>query len=138
MPPLKPPPEALLIAARRKKTGMSYREAAQMAGISPTRWSQLEKGIIRIRGTDHPEKAPAATLAEMARAVGATPEDLAGAGRQDAAEILAGLLATEPDAAVIRRDAAAAVAQISGLTARQREAMLTEVIADLTRIRGNG
>ena len=79
MPGPEPPPEARLIARKREQMvpRVSQREAAVRAGISATRWRQLETGVIRVRGQDHPETAPAETLARMAFAVGVTPAELA-------------------------------------------------------------
>lgn len=121
-----PPAEALLIAAKREARvpRLSGREAARRAGISETRWRQLESGVIRVKGTDYPEMAPAETLARMAQAVGATPEELAGAGRKDAAAILEKL---PPDPMA---DLAAGVRNASGLTDRQKRALLEMLSQD--------
>ena len=91
-----PPPEAQLIAELREKPPkMSQGEAARRAGISPTRWRQIEYGVRHFRGDVYPEPpAPAAILAKMAHAVGATPEQLTERGRADAAGELAALLAS--------------------------------------------
>ena len=91
--PAHPPPEAALIAARlaARVPHMSRREAARRAGISETRWRQIENGIIRVRGADYPEVAPAGTLARIALVVGITPAELESAGRPDAAAELAQL-----------------------------------------------
>lgn len=81
-----PPPEAQLIAGLREKPPrMSMSQAARRAGISPTRWRQLENGFVPIRGTNYPETGPAQTIARMALVVGATPQQLTDAGRADAA-----------------------------------------------------
>ena len=68
------------------------REAAGLARISETRWRQLEHGVRHFRGQAWPERGPAPTIAKMARAVGVTPEQLAAAGRPDAAGELQALL----------------------------------------------
>ncbi len=93
MPPRKPPPEAQLIASKLATAvpRMSRRQAARRAGISETRWRQIEKGLVRVHGHDYPETAPADTLASMARAIGITPAELEAAGRSDAATYLAAL-----------------------------------------------
>lgn len=137
MTPLKPPPEAVLIATKRDGAvpRLSMREAARLAGISATRWRQLEAGTIRVKGTDYPEKAPAETLALMAQAVGATPEELRTSGRDDAAAILVKILAVEPDAARNRSDASRMVDTISGLSRRQRETLEARIAEDLDQIR---
>lgn len=137
MTPLKPPPEAVLIAARRDRAvpRLSMRDAGLLAGISATRWRQLETGIIRVKGTDHPEKAPAETLARMAQAVGATPDELRTAGRDDAAAILTRIQADDPGAIDVRREAIRMVDAAGPMTAGQRETLLARIIADLTQIR---
>ena len=94
----KPPPYAQLIAAARlAPPKMTIIEAARRAGISDTRWSQLENGYRMNRGHAEPEWAPADTLAAMARAVGVTAGQLADAGRQDAAGELDALPARRPE-----------------------------------------
>ena len=86
-----PPAEAELIRHRREAAtpAMSRRQAATKAGISPSQWSDVERGSKQGgSGVTIPVYATAQTLARMARAVGATPEDLRGAGREDAASVL--------------------------------------------------
>ncbi len=84
---LAPPPEARLITEMREKPPrMSMRQAAREAGISETRWRQLEAGVRDFRGVKYAEPpGPAQTIARMALAVGATPAQLTEAGRPDAA-----------------------------------------------------
>jgi len=83
---LLPPPEALLIAGLRERPPrMSMREAARRAQMSDARWRQIEHGVRYFRGVPYPETGPAQAIARMAHAVGATPEQLADAGRPDAA-----------------------------------------------------
>lgn len=92
-----PPPEAQLIARKRNDPPhMPVSRAAARAGISDTRWSQLENGYRKIRGHYEPERAPADTLARMALAVGVTPDELEDAGRHDAAGELRVMLETRP------------------------------------------
>lgn len=83
-----PPREAALIATALKRSNLSARAAAQRAGISDARWRQITSGYQTVSGTQVPVRAPADTLARMARTVGATPEQLEEAGRADAAEEL--------------------------------------------------
>jgi hypothetical protein len=65
---------------------MSRYEAAAIAGISESRWRMIETGVRWFRGEALSEPpAPAQTVARMAWAVGATPAQLTGAGRKDAA-----------------------------------------------------
>lgn len=85
------PPEADLIRRCREAAvpAMSRRQAAQKAGISPSQWSDIERGR-KAAGlsTVIPVRATAMTLARMARAVGASAAELAASGRQDAADVL--------------------------------------------------
>jgi len=88
---LKPPAEADLIRSRREAgdPAMSRRQAAVKAGISASQWSDVERGHKQAgSGIVIPVQATAQTLARMARAVGAGVDELAAAGRQDAAEAL--------------------------------------------------
>lgn len=79
-------PEGLLIAEALRRSGMSARSAASAAGISDTRWRHIVSGYQPAgQGNYIPVSAPAETLARMAQAVGVTPDQLADAGRGDAA-----------------------------------------------------
>lgn len=82
-----PPPEAEFIRLARLARGLSPEQAAPRTGIklSGSRWRHIEQGYST---KDKPVRAPAKTLAHMARTVGVTPERLVEAGREDAAEIL--------------------------------------------------
>ena len=92
-----PPPEAALIrTAREAPPHLPIRQAAHLAGISESRWRQLEAGGKPYRGRWEPEIASAGTLARMARAVGVTDAQLTLAGRGDAAGELS-VLPAEPD-----------------------------------------
>lgn len=85
------PAEARLIQQRREAatSPISRRQAAAKAGISPSQWSDIERGHKRAgQGTIVPVRAIAETLARMAQTIGISPDDLAAAGRQDAAAIL--------------------------------------------------
>jgi transcriptional regulator with XRE-family HTH domain len=85
-PPL--PPEALLMRRRREALTppMSRRQAAARAGISPSQWSDVERGSKKAgTGVIVPVQATARTLAKMAQAIGVTADELAAAGREDAA-----------------------------------------------------
>lgn len=82
------PPEGELITAALKRKKMSAREAARRAGISDARWRQITSGYQTVSGTRVPVSAPAETVARMAQVVGVTSEQLATAGREDAAEAL--------------------------------------------------
>jgi hypothetical protein len=77
---------------------LSMREAARRAGFSVATWTQIEQGhrkvtaavTITVRGTD--EK-----IARMAVVAGATPAQLADAGRPEAARMLEKLIDAGPD-----------------------------------------
>lgn len=88
------PPEADLIRTRRESAdpALSRRQAAARAGISPSQWSDVERGSKRAgSGVIVPIQATAETLARMAQAVGVTAAELASAGRTDAASQLRAL-----------------------------------------------
>lgn len=82
------PPEGRLIEAALENTTpkLTQKRAAQLARISDARWRQLVSGYVSV-GAGHyaPVRAPAKTLARMARVVGVTAEQLADVGREDAA-----------------------------------------------------
>ncbi|KWT61879.1 hypothetical protein ADL21_11405 [Streptomyces albus subsp. albus] len=83
------PPEAALIAAATRRSGLSVRQAAKQAGISEGWWRQIVKGYQSLSGGGFgPVRGPAETVARMAQVVGVTAEDLVGAHRPDAAEEL--------------------------------------------------
>jgi len=83
------PPEGKLIAEAAARRGLSLRKAAKQAGISYGRWRQIATGYQNVSpGEFAIVRAPGGTLAKMARVVGVTPEQLAAAGRQDAAEAM--------------------------------------------------
>ncbi|MBY0440954.1 MAG: hypothetical protein K2Q25_02265 [Mycobacteriaceae bacterium] len=93
---LGPPPEALLIEQLRTeiRPKLSIRAAAEAAGISDARWRQIAKGHNQAsKDVRVPARAPADTLARMARVVGATPDQLRQVGRDDAAAELEALKA---------------------------------------------
>ncbi|MFB7115168.1 hypothetical protein [Streptomyces sp. NPDC056291] len=83
-----PPPEGALIKAGLKLRRLSARKAAEQAGMSDARWRQITSGYQSVSGSRIPVRAPAETLARMALVAGVTPDQLTGAGRGDAAEIL--------------------------------------------------
>ena len=95
--PPAPPPEArLLKLARLRRHSTSITEAAALAGVSVSLWRQVETGYSTpAAGVHVPKVAPADTLAVMSRPLGITPAELAKAGREDAAAILAELLRPE-------------------------------------------
>jgi len=86
-----PPPEAELIRRRREAAvpAMSRRQAAAKAGISPSQWSDVERGSKKAGpGVTVPVHATAKTLAKIAQVIGATPDELTAADREDAASEL--------------------------------------------------
>lgn len=84
-----PMPEGELIRSALTRTGLSARKAAEKAGISEGRWRQIVNGYqVVTKGTYVPVRGPADTLAVMAQTVDIQPEQLAEAGRPDAAEEL--------------------------------------------------
>lgn len=113
------PPEAQLIARLREAPPrMSIKKAAAAAGISDTRWRQIEHGWRPAGGGQHvPEKGPSPTVAQMAYVVGATPAQLAEAGRADAAGELQAIL-----------DALDGAAPFTG---RQKSALAKRITRDL-------
>lgn len=87
-----PTPEGKLIQAAIKRAGLSARKAADRAGISEGRWRQIASGYqVAAKGTYIPVVGPPDTVAAMAHVAGVTPEQLAEAGRKDAAEELRGI-----------------------------------------------
>lgn len=129
------PPVMDLIAERRRRRKLSLRHAGDLADISEARWRQLENGFRPSPFGPSPERAPTATLARMAGAVGVTPAELEDAGHPDAAGLLAGYIAErEAQDEAYAQDARRMVAQEGGrhLSARQR-AMLEAKVADALR-----
>ena len=83
------PPEGKLLADAADRLSLSIREAARRAGLSYGRWRQITSGYQNVSpGSYAVVRAPARTLARMAAVVGVTPEQMEGAGRADAAEIM--------------------------------------------------
>jgi transcriptional regulator with XRE-family HTH domain len=93
-----PPAWGLLITAALRAAGMSAREAARRAGISEGRWRQISSGYQVVSpGVYAQVRGPAATLARMATVAGLTPEQLAAAGRDDAARVMLRQQEDRPD-----------------------------------------
>lgn len=88
-----PSPEGQRITAALKRSKLSARKAADLAGISDARWRQITSGYQMVSGTPIPVRdAPAETVARMALTVGVTPEQLETDGRADAAKELRQML----------------------------------------------
>lgn len=90
-----PPPEALLIRRHRMAAGLSAADAASATNgkVSYRRWVQVEQGYVTKSGNRVPTTASDQALAHMAAVVGAKTDQLVGAGRVEAAEVLAVILA---------------------------------------------
>ena len=95
------PPEAEVIRLAREATGMTAQDAAEASrardgkGVSAAYWRDVERGYGGRRGQRVPTRASARALAAMARVTGVAPAQLAGAGREDAARVLAEILRRE-------------------------------------------
>lgn len=116
---------------------LSYDRAGVRAGISGTRWRQLEDGHRAIRGVGYiPEEAPPATLARMAYAVGVTPDELVNGGQPAAGAELADLIEVRSrEDGETHAEAARAVSTLAGLSAVARERLAQELAEDIRRIR---
>lgn len=87
------PEMALIERLREAPPKLAKSRAAKRAGMHESRWRQLTKGYQQVTAeTRVPAKAPVETLARMAQAVGATPDQLREVGREDAADALQALL----------------------------------------------
>jgi hypothetical protein len=85
------PPEGRLIEDARKARipRLSQRKAAELAGLSEGRWRQIVTGYQSISaGVYAIVRGPAETVANMARAVGVTAEQMRSVGRYDVADLL--------------------------------------------------
>jgi len=99
MPPA--PPEADVIRLARMAARLSPAEAAaavrdEGGKISDPYWRDVERGHGGRRGLRVVTRASEGMLAQMALAVGVTPEQLTEAGRADAAQVLDTILARQP------------------------------------------
>jgi len=81
-------PEGRLLGDALRRSGMSARQAAPLAHISDTRLRHIINGYQPYQGQQLKVVGPADTVARIARVVGVTPDQLAAAGRPDAAAIL--------------------------------------------------
>lgn len=132
------PPVMQLIEQRRDRLGMSKRTAAALAGLSESRYRQVENGGREIRGTWISEDATDPVLARMALAVRLTPDDIRPFSER-AADMLADLMAErKANGRQDADDAALMVDALDGgraLTGRQRAALEAEVAEALSRLR---
>lgn len=131
-----PPPEAKLIARLRKELVpvLSMREAARRAdelspgSFSVATWTQIENGYRKVTATlTIPITGTAERVARMGQVVGATPDQLREAGRDDAARILQKLIDAGP---APRAQLAEAVRNSRGLTDPQKRALIDMVLRD--------
>jgi len=82
-------PEGKLIDEARKVKGISQRKAADLAGISDSRWRQIVNGYVTVGvGEKVPVVGPDETIAKMSAPLDITAEQLHAAGRGDAAALL--------------------------------------------------
>lgn len=94
-----PPAEAVLIEQLRRaaRPRLAARRAAELAGLSEARWRQIAQGYQQINPDTRVDvRARDETLARMAWAVGATPEQLNEVGREDAGKALLALIHQAP------------------------------------------
>lgn len=98
-PEIQPPPEADLIRVARLARGMSPEKAADQTPIrlGGARWRHIERGYEPKRPPKR-VRAPDKTLAHMAFVVGVSPERLAEAGRDLAADVLREIIRQEAEA----------------------------------------
>src|ERR1700722_2152904 len=105
-----PPAEADLIRRRREgaEPALSRRQAAAKAGISPSQWSDVERGHkMAGAGVAVPVRATAETLARMAQGVGVASDETGAVGRKDAAD--------QPQASRRQRSLGERLAAVPGL-----------------------
>jgi hypothetical protein len=127
---LTPLGELLEAVRQAKRPRLSQNAVAKAAGTSSTTYRRIISGVSRFGGQDVPFGGSADTVAQIARALGVTPEQLEEAGRADAADELRALLASDaPDAA----DLVARVAELRAEADRlEREADLLDAAGDTT------
>lgn len=121
------PPEAQLIHRLREDMfpAVSMREAARRAGFSVATWSQIEQGHRKVTSSlTIPITGTAEKVARMALVVGATPEQLREAGRDDAARDLQKLIDAGPDPGdqMVEK-----IRQSRDFTERQKQALIEMV-----------
>jgi transcriptional regulator with XRE-family HTH domain len=125
-----PPPEARLIHELREAITprLSMREAARRAGMSASLWTQYEQGYRKVTPlVTIPVTATDDKLAAMALVVGASPDRLRKAGREDAAAILRKLIDAGPDPAAQMVEKIRASREFSE---RQKRALIEMVARD--------
>jgi hypothetical protein len=125
-----PPPEAKLIHLLREEMfpAVSMREAARRAGMGTATWVQAEQGYRKVTSAvTIPVRATADKLASMALVVGAVPDQLREAGRDDAAVILQKLIDAGPDP---KAQLAETIRQSRDFTERQKRALVEMVLRE--------
>lgn len=88
-------PWGRLLGAARDELGLTWNAAAELAGINSGTWQANELGYWTIEGrkVEAKQGGRAHTIAKMALVVGVKPDELAAAGRPDAAKVLDLMLA---------------------------------------------
>ncbi|PSA76033.1 helix-turn-helix domain-containing protein, partial [Corynebacterium diphtheriae] len=79
-------PDGRLLQAAREQKGLSMRAAAKIAGISETRWRQIECGWKKTNGELIETRPTPLNLVKSAKAVGAAPDALLEAAGMNSAE----------------------------------------------------
>jgi hypothetical protein len=116
-----PPPEGVLISSALKVAHISAREAARRAGVSDGWWRQIVNGYQSLSGGSYGiVRAPAKTLARMARVVGVTAAQMELEGRRPDA---AALLDTPPELPDVKADADADLTDAIVAAAEAKERM---------------
>jgi hypothetical protein len=129
------PPEGQLITRAleaRRPSGLTQRKAAALADISEARWRQIATGYQSINGQKALVRGPDGTVARMCQAVGVTPEELAAAGRPEAADELRRIEAEAAEAAeqAARRESAGPGPDTSQTRVEERWRMLRAVLRE--------
>jgi len=90
------PPEGKLISDTLKANQGVVRQLAPRIGITEARWRQIVKGTMSVSGAVTDTRTKDSTLAKMAFVAGVDPEQLAEAGRPEAAKIMHTLASANP------------------------------------------
>lgn len=131
------PPEARLIRLVREAAGIKIADAAQRAGISKARWSQVESGFEMRFGRRKPVRARDGTLAHMAAAIGLSPSRLEEAGRPLAAEVLREMQDGTQERPRFTDPVLERIWQLPGLSEEERESLIALVNVMRERRRNN-
>ncbi|MEV4371685.1 helix-turn-helix transcriptional regulator [Nonomuraea sp. NPDC049637] len=126
------PAEGRLIEEARERLNISQNKAAKRAGMSGTRWRQIVYGSASGGpGITNPVVGNPTTIASMAHAVDLTPDELAQAGRDDAASELRAILREKTTSVAAHQELDPHLLRLLELwprmSERQRGAMVTMV-----------